>query len=116
MLTDPQIITVNSVAQSMPRISSTGLSSIYQSSDQLFKLTVSHITSNQRVRSMGRIDQRAIVADPITSVNDYETLSLYTVLDRPEVGFSIAQIQQLLAGHQAWLTSTIIAKMVGNES
>lgn len=116
MLTDPQIVTVNAVAQSMPRISTKDLSSIYQTADEMFKLTISHITSNKRVRTMSRIDQRAVVTDPLTSENDYDTLGLYYVLDRPEVGFSVAQIQQLVTGFQAWNTSAIIAQLVGKQS
>jgi hypothetical protein len=114
--TDPQVVTVNAVAKSMPRVKTDGFSAVYQFVDETFKLTISHQKSNQRVRSMVRIDQRAIVPDPLTSVNDFETLAFYCVVDRPEVGFTIAQVQQLVAGLQAWLDSTAVAKLYGNES
>jgi hypothetical protein len=65
---------------------------------------------------MARIDQRLIVPDPLTSVNDYETLSTYHVIDRPEVGFTSAQIEQQIAGFQTWHTAAIIAKLVGQET
>lgn len=116
MLTDPQTVTVNAVAKVMPRIKTDGLSSIYSLSDETFKLTISHQKSNKRVRSMARIDQLAIVPDPLTSVNDYETLSFYVVVDRPEVGFSSTQVEQLVAGLKTWLDSTIIGKLYGQES
>ena len=83
---DPQVVTVNAVAKSMPRILTDGKSSTYQMADASFKLTISHQLSKGRVRTTARIDQRAIVPDPLTSVNDYETLSFYFVIDRPEVG------------------------------
>lgn len=116
MFTDPQSVTVNAVAQSMPRVQVDGLKSIYQKADASYKLTISHIVSNKRVRSMCRIDQRAIVADPLTAVNDYETLSFYSVIDRPEVGFTQAQIEQLVTGFQAWLTTATVDKLIGQES
>lgn len=116
MFTDPQTVTVNAVAKVMPRIKTDGLSAIYQLSDETFKLTLSHQKSNQRVRSMARIDQRAIVPDPLTSVNDYETLSFYVVVDRPEVGFSSTQVEQLIAGLKTWLDATAIGKLYGQES
>jgi hypothetical protein len=65
---------------------------------------------------MARIDQIAIVPDPLTSVNDYETLTYYGVLDRPEAGFTVAQCQQLVAGFDVWLTDAIVAQLVGKES
>lgn len=116
MFSDPQVLTVNSVAKSMPRIESNGLKALYSLADGTFKLTVSHQVSKGRVRSMVRADQRAIVADPLTSVNDYETLGIYLVIDRPEVGFSTAQIDQLRAALSAWCDTTATGKLVGLES
>jgi hypothetical protein len=116
MLTDPQSVTVNSVAQSMPRVSMNGTSAQYSKADETFKLNVSHTKSNGRIRSLARIDQRAIVADPLTAVNDYETLSFYAVIDRPEVGFTTAQIEQLVTGFQSWLNTAMVDKLVGQES
>jgi len=120
MLTDPQSVTVNAVAQSMPRITAGGTSATYQKNDETFTLRVSHTKSASkgkgRIRSMARIDQQAVVADPLTSVNDYETLSFYCVIDRPEKGFSSTQVQQLVTGFQAWLDSTMVGKLYGQES
>lgn len=116
MLTDPQIVTVNAVPQSMPRVSTGGLKSTYQKNDQNWTLTVSHTPVKDRIRSMARIDQRAIVPDPLTSVNDYETLSFYVVVDRPQVGFSSTQVDQLIAGFKTWLDSTMVGKLFGQES
>jgi hypothetical protein len=65
---------------------------------------------------MGRIDQRKVVADPLTSVNDYETLSFYFVIDRPIYGFSSTEVEQLIAGLKTWLDNTAIDKLYGLES
>jgi len=116
MFADPQIVTVNSVAQSMPRVSSDGKSSIYQKADQTFTLKISHTESGDRSRSMARIDQRAIVADPLTAENDYQVLSFYCVIDRPNYGFSQTQVDQLIAGLKTWLDTTASGKLFGKES
>lgn len=113
---DPITVTVNSVAKVMPRVTSSGMKSEYRLADGSFALTISHQPSNGRVRSMLRIDQRAVVADPLTTVNDYETLSFYSVIDRPEYGFTTAQVEQIVAGLQAYLTASIVDKLVGMES
>lgn len=117
MFADPQVVTVNAVAQSMPRVEVKGNSSFYQKADESFKLTISHAKSKDaRIRTMVRIDQRAIVPDPLTAVNDWETLSFYVVLDRPSVGFTQTQCDQLITGLKAWVDSTAIGKLYGQES
>lgn len=116
MFADPQTVTVNAVAQTMPRVSSTGLKSVYQKADGNWIFTISHTPSKGKVRSMVRIDQRAVVADPLTSVNDYETLSFYVVVDRPDYGFTSTQLDQLITGFKTWLDATAIGKIFGMES
>lgn len=117
MFSDPQSVTVNAVAKSMPRIENDGTKSIYSKSDGTFKLTISHQrTGNGRIRTMVRLDQRAVVPDPLTSVNDYETLSVYNVIDRPEVGFSATEVGYLTAALNAWQDSTAVGKLYGLES
>lgn len=116
MFSDPQVVTVATVAQSMARILISGTSAVYQKADETFKLTISHTKSKGRVRSMIRVDQRAIVPDPLTSVNDYQTLSEYYVVDRPEYGFTVTQVQDLAAGLKTWLDNTALAKVFGLES
>jgi hypothetical protein len=119
-LADPQSITVSGNAKSMPRIINTGTSSTYQMSDQTFTLQISHTSfkraGKQRVRSLVVFTQRAIVADPLTSVNDYETVAFSVQIDRPEAGFTSAQIDAMRAGFNTWLDTTTVGKLFGRES
>lgn len=116
-LADPQVVTVNAVAQTMPRVLTSGTSAKYQKADETFTLNVSHTnTKDRRIRSMARIDQRAIVADPLTAENDYQVLSFYVVVDRPNYGFTQTQTEQLIAGFKTWLDNTMIGKLFGQES
>lgn len=116
MFADPQVVTVNAVAQSMPRVKVDGTSAIYQKADETFKLTISHQKSNERVRSMARIDQKAVVTDPLTSALDYDTLSFYVVIDRPLYGFSDTVTQQLITGIKTWLDAGAMTRLYGQES
>lgn len=116
MFADPQSVTVNAVAKSMPRVSSSGLKSEYLKDDEEFKLTISHQKSNKRIRSMVRIDQRAVVPDPLTAVNDYENLGFYFVIDRPEVGFTSTQVDYLVQGLKTWLSSGNVIALYGQQS
>lgn len=117
MFSDPQTVTVNAVAKVMPRIEMGVRRCVYQLADQTFTLTISHqATGKDRIRSMARIDQKAIVPDPLTAVNDYETLGFYVVVDRPQAGFSGTQVDQLITGLKTWLDSTAIGKIFGQEA
>lgn len=116
MFVDPQVVTVNAVAKSMPRIQTSGLKSEYLKDDESYRLTISHQKSGKRIRSMARIDNRAVVPDPLTAVNDYETLSFYVVIDRPEVGFDATAVDNLVQGFKTWLTSGIVTALYGQQS
>jgi len=117
LFTDPITITINAVANDLPRVEQAGKKSVYQKSDGSLILTLSHqAMGSNRTRGLTRLDERLIVTDPLTSVNDYETATVFTVIERPLYGFSVTQIQQLVAGHVAFLTNANVAKLYGQES
>jgi len=117
MFTDPTSITENGVAISLPRISQEGLSATYKSADQNYTFLISHQpTKGSRLRHMVRVDKRAIVPDPLTAVNDYETLGVYLVIDRPEVGFSATQVDYLVQALKGFLTTANVTKVFSQES
>lgn len=120
MLTDPQSITVNAVAKSMPRLISGNLASTYVKDDSTFSLKISHNQFNRdkkrRIKSLVQFSQRAVVADPLTSVNDFEDVTISFQIDRPEAGFTATQIGQMVAGLQTWLDATMVGKLYGRES
>lgn len=120
MFSDPQTITINSVAKVLARVETNGRQSIYQNSDQTYTLTISHrftkSKGRERVSSVARLDQRALVTDPVTSVTDYDTMSEWHVFERPVYGFTVTQMQQQAAGFFSFLDATVIAKIFGGES
>lgn len=117
MFTDPQSITVNSVAQSLPRISSGATASTYKSGDEVWKLDISHQeTKAGRTRRMARITQRVVAADPLTALNEYKEASVYVCVDEPEYGFSDTDLGYVTSALAAWLAAgTNTAKLLGSE-
>lgn len=113
--TDPQSITVNAVAQSLPRIKSDGYRSEYMKADEEFKLTISHSESKDRTRRMVRVDQRVVAANPLTSVNEYKSLGVYLVIDEPEYGFSDTEIDYVVQALATWLSTANVTKVCANE-
>lgn len=117
MFADPQTITVATVGKTLARISSNGLSSVYENSDGTYRLTISHQTMNNgRIKSMARVDRREIVTNPVDSSTDYDTLSEWYVIERPGYGFTSTQITDVATGFKTWLDNTTIAKLLGKES
>lgn len=116
MFTDPQSVTVNGVAKSMPRVSTGSSESIYATPDESFRLRISHQKVNQRRRHLVRLDQRAVAADPLTAENSYQELGVYMVVDEPFVGFSDTDIGYAVAALVAWMTAGNVAKVLGAET
>jgi len=119
-LADPQTITVNAVAKVMPRVLSEAFHSVYELGDLTFKLEIRHrqVKRNGKSRVVSNVafSQRKIVADPLTTVNDYETFTDSVQFDRPEVGYSSTEISQHHTGFATWLDATMVGKIVGRES
>lgn len=112
---DPQSVTIDGTAHSMPRVSSEGTKSLYSEADETLKMTISHQESKNRTRHMVRLDLRTIAADPLTAVNEYQTVGVYLVIDEPEYGFTDDNIDDLCTGFKTWLSSANILKVLGAE-
>lgn len=116
MFADPLTITINGVAKVMARVSSQGTSSIYQTADGNAKLTISHTEDKTKVRSLVRLDQRKVAADPLSAENVYVPYVQYTVIERPLFGVTQTEINDTNTGFEAFIDSTVIGKLFGKES
>jgi len=119
MLTDPQSITINGVAISLPRVSVGDLTSTYQSADGSTAIRISH-TASGRERSLVRLDQNKIGADPfLSTVSKTYLESVYLVVDRPfnGAGFTDTETSQAIAGFLAYCSVAGFAdKVIGFQS
>lgn len=114
--TDPQSVTVNSVAKSMPRIEVGAMNSVYRTADGVWQLRISHQTTKTRNRRMVRLDNTVIAADPLTAVNSSQVAGVYLVVDEPKFGFDDTTLDYQVDALVAWLTAGNIAKLLGSES
>jgi hypothetical protein len=100
---EPVTITINAVPIAFNKRSSSGTSSIWSSSDNLWTLTISHqVIGKDRVRSMARLDQKKVVTNPLDSTNDWDTFSTWTVEERPAFGFSNTEMKNQISGFTTW--------------
>lgn len=103
MFADPQSVTVNAVAKSLPRTGSGDHSGVFEDTADGLTLKISH-QSGRRHRSTVRLDQSKISADPLvpTSNRPY-SLSAYLVLDTPLQGYTTTEIGYYLKALSDWL-------------
>jgi hypothetical protein len=116
---DPQSITIDSVAVSLPRTGSGDGTGEFTSSDGTVKLTVA--TSNgKRNRHTIRIDHSKVAPDPFASgVNTSYSMSTYIVVDVPLVGYTLTEAQEVVDAFTTFLTSSssaAVTKLLGGEN
>jgi hypothetical protein len=118
MFTDPQSITVSGSAKSMPRVETSGRKSIYQKSDGLFTLTISHHPSKGGSRkAIARFDQKVNATDPFDASRVVsQTLGISVMFDIPAFGFDATALDVQWTGFKTWLDSTASGKLFGSES
>lgn len=114
-LADPQSLKFGSAAAiSLPR---TGLgmnTGTFTAPDGTAKVEVLHQNA-KRLRARGRTEHSKIAADPLLAHNTRYGMSVYTVVDRPTVGYSIAEQVEIVNAHIVWLQSQV-TKLLGGES
>ncbi len=117
--TDPQSITINAVAQSLPRVSTGNNESTYQKDDGTVKLSIRH-SYGKRDRSTVRVDFKKVAADPFTSgLNREYAMAAYIVIDTPPVGFTNTEQKYVVDALSAYLTASSganVTKVLGGES
>lgn len=113
---DPQSITINAVPYSLPRISAVDMKSLYATADDTLQMTISHQESKGRTRRMVRIDKRVIATDPLMATSSYQNLGVYIVIDQPDFGYSITDIDNIVQGFKTWLSTSNVTKVCGAES
>lgn len=114
---DPQTVTINSVAKTLPRVSTSNLQSQYRTADEAYTLDISHQeTKAGRTRRMARVTSRVVAADPLTAQNEYKEASVYIVIDEPEYGFDDTALGYLITGLKDWIVAgTNASKLLGSE-
>lgn len=108
---DPQTVTINAVAQTLPRVSSDHNAGSFSKDDGLVKLTVSH-QYGKRTRRLVRLDHAKIAADPLLAgVNARFNMSVSLVIDTPTVGYTVAEAKQIGDALTAYLTASSGARL-----
>lgn len=116
MFSEPQSVTVNAVANSLPRVEFGARKGTFATSDGAITLSIAHDLRNRNRRTV-RLDFAKTAADPLLDgVSRQYTMSTYVVIDHPKVGFTVTEVQKNLEALVDWLSDAQILKVVGGES
>ncbi len=120
MFADPQTVTINAVAKTLPKTATgPGSSGVYTLDDGSVKLSISHQVGNRNRRAI-RIDHRKTAADPLNPTqNKPFTMSTTLVVDVPAIGYTVAEAKQIVDALTGFLTASsgaAVTKLLGGES
>lgn len=119
-LADPQTVTVDSIAQVMPRVSSGANTSTYRTNDGTHELVLSHTYAKARQRHSVRMNFSKIAPDPFKSDDNLAfSGSTYLVVDLPAYGYIVADAKLEVVGFLTALqasTAALITSLLGGES
>lgn len=114
---DPQSVTISTVANSLPRVSTNGGSSTYMKSDGNRTLKISGMNTGDRRRYQIRLDDRKIAGDPMVTGNNLAfSMGAYLVIDVPRIGYTPSEADAIVQGLVGWLTSANVQKVVAGEN
>lgn len=110
MFTEPQSVTVATVAKTLPRVSVGNRTATYESVVDGLSLKITHVIAKRKRRTV-RLDITKTAADPLLDgVSRQYSMSAYLVIDSPLVGFSPTEEQNNLKAIVDWLA------VAGNQS
>lgn len=115
MLADPQSVTINAVATSMPKTQAGQTQNVYTSADGNTVMTVKQNVTSTRFRREIRLAVSKVAADPISAVNKSVGCSVYLVIDEPKFGFSDSELGYYIDALKGWLTSANYNKVLAGE-
>lgn len=116
---DPQTVTVNAVAQTLPRVSSGVGTGSFSKDDGNVTLTVSH-ARGKRIRRSIRLDHSKIAPDPLISAQNIKfSMSAYLVVDVPVTGYTVAEAKQIVDALTGYLSASLgvrTTQLLGGEN
>lgn len=118
MFSDPQTISIDGETTNLPRVSTQGRTSTYESASGDLTLIISH-TNGKRSRSVIRVNNNKVAPDSLNpATNKPYTMSTYLVVDTPlNVGYTDEELRVHIQGLIDLVgTSGFLDKFLGQES
>lgn len=115
-LSDPQTITIDGAANSLPRTGMTGNSGTFAKADATRTLEIRH-SSGSRFRHVIKLYDTKVVSNALVpSQNQAVNMSAHFVVDIPKNGYTVDEAAKIAAGLAAWFTVGNLTKVLAGES
>lgn len=116
---DPQSVTINAVANTLPRTSSDHNAGTFSKDDGTVVLNVGH-QYGKRARRVLKLQHSKTISDPVISGNYVKTsITVSLVVDAPLVGYSVAEAKQIVDALTAYATASSgarVTQLLGGEN
>jgi hypothetical protein len=100
-LSDPQTVTIGT-ARTEARVITGAQTATYAEADGSSSLRIDHQLTKSRKPSLVQITRKKISTDPLTDIKSEISASVNITFDRPLVGFTEAELLELVTGVAAW--------------
>lgn len=115
---DPQTVTINAVANTLPRVGLGNGTGDFRKDDGNVELKFAN-SYGKRTRRTVRLNFSKIAADPLVSAQNIKySMSAYLVVDTPITGFTVAEAKQIVDALTSYLTASSgsnVTKILGGE-
>lgn len=117
MFSEPQTVTVNAVAKSLPRVSFGDSQGTFENVTEGLRVRISH-ASGKRTRRTVRLDITKTAPDPLLDgVSKEYSMSAYLVIDHPKVGFSAVDQERYAQALVDYVDAPgVLTKVINGES
>jgi hypothetical protein len=119
-LSDPQSITIDGTAISLPRVYTGTKQGSFVSADGKTRLIVDPTSTKTRNRKAIRLYQDKVTADPLVSTTNVRVGDMISlIIDRPLEGYSDAEIEKQVVGLLNALTAStnaLLKKIIAGEN
>lgn len=117
MFADPQNVTVNAVAQTLPRVGSNNPTTVgtFKTTDGTYAIDVRQNQTANRFRREFRLTMKKVATDPISAQNKEVSASFILAFDHPKWGFTNTELGYLSAAVIAAFSNAQRDKLLGGE-
>jgi hypothetical protein len=117
LLTEPQTVTIGANARTLVKTESDKTRSVFTDRANGVRLEVSQSAGN-RYRSLSKLTLTKVVTNPISGLLSEDSVTAHLVIDRPRVGFTEAEVKDVVVAALGWHTASTNAnttKVVAGE-
>lgn len=113
---DPQSVTYNTVAKSMPRTGTSLSEGTFMDANREFSLVIRH-SFGSRYRHLAQLKMDSIVSNPLVPDQNFAVSAhAHLVIDAPKNGLTATEVTDLAKAIVTWATPANIAKLVAGEN